>query len=204
MTEVGTGGSVGTSNCATGPSTETAGETQYCTGQTGAIFTISSSGQISPVLSKLPSVIEENIQEVTGPSAIAYGHGQEALTIDDFLVNKDGTNHLLPKPFASAFGTLRLLSARRPGSSTSPLSGPLTRSRRLVSARSPARRHTILTARPGFLLPGWRPGGSPRCGEAAGTASSVSRRLASVAPAQGPGRRPGSRAAEQQSNDAQA
>ena len=122
MTEVGTGGSVGTSNCATGPSTETAGETQYCTGQTGAIFTISSSGQISPVLSKLPSVIEENIQEVTGPSAIAYGHGQEALTIDDFLVNKDGTNHLLPKPFASAFGTLRLLSARRPGSSTSPLS----------------------------------------------------------------------------------
>ena len=111
MTEVGTGGSVGTSNCATGPSTETAGETQYCTGQTGAIFTISSSGQISPVLSKLPSVIEENIQEVTGPSAIAYGHGQETLTIDDFLVNKDGTNHLLPKPFASAFGTLRLLSA---------------------------------------------------------------------------------------------
>ena len=47
---------------------------------------------------------------MTGPSAIAYGHRQEAVTIDDFLVNKDGSNNLLPKPFASAFGTLRLLS----------------------------------------------------------------------------------------------
>lgn len=110
VTEAGTGGPIGTSNCATGPSTETAGTTQYCTGQTGAIFTISSRGQISSVLSKLPSVIEENIQEVTGPSAIAYEHGQEAVTIDDFLVNKDGSNNLLPKPFASAFGTLRLIS----------------------------------------------------------------------------------------------
>jgi hypothetical protein len=110
VTEAGTGGPAGTSNCATGPSTETAGTTQYCTGRTGAIFTLSSGGRIGPVLSKLPSVIEENIQEVTGPSAIAYGHGQEAVTIDDFLVNKDGSNNLLPKPFASAFGTLRLLS----------------------------------------------------------------------------------------------
>jgi hypothetical protein len=110
VTEAGTGGPIGESNCATGPSTEGAGTTQYCTGPTGAIFTISSRGQIIPVLSNLPSVIEENIQEVTGPSAIAYGPGQEAVTIDDFLVNKDGSNNLLPKPFASAFGTLRLIS----------------------------------------------------------------------------------------------
>jgi hypothetical protein len=110
VTEAGTGGPVGTSNCATGPSTETAGTTQYCTGATGDIFRISSHGRVIPVLSKLHSVIEENIQEVTGPSAIAYGHGQEAVTIDDFLVNKDGSNNLLPQPFASAFGTLRLLS----------------------------------------------------------------------------------------------
>jgi streptogramin lyase len=110
VTEAGTGGPAGTSNCATGPSTEGAGTSQYCTGPTGAIFTISSRGQIIPVLSKLPSVIEEAIQEVTGPSAIAYGHGQEAVTIDDFLVNKDGSNNLLPKPFAAAFGTLRLIS----------------------------------------------------------------------------------------------
>jgi streptogramin lyase len=74
------------------------------------VFTISFRGRITPVLSKLPSVIEENIQEVTGVSGIAYAHGQEAVTIDDFLVTKDGGNNLLPKPFASAFGTLWLLS----------------------------------------------------------------------------------------------
>jgi hypothetical protein len=110
VTEAGTGGPAGPSNCATGPSTEGAGTTQYCTGQTGEIFAISSRGRTIPVLTKLPSVIEENIQEVTGPSATAYGHGQEAVTIDDFLVTKDGGNNLLPKPFASAFGTLWLLS----------------------------------------------------------------------------------------------
>jgi streptogramin lyase len=110
VTEAGTGGPVGASNCATGPATEGSGTSPYCTGPTGDIFTISARGQAIPVLSKLPSVIEETIQEVTGPSAIAYGHGQEAVTIDDFLVNKDGSNNLLPKPFASAFGTLRLIS----------------------------------------------------------------------------------------------
>jgi hypothetical protein len=110
VTEAGTGGPAGTSNCVTGPATEGAGTSQYCTGPTGDIFTISSRGQIIPVLGNLPSVIEEAIQEVTGPSAIAYGHGQEAVTIDDFLVTKDGSNSLLPKPFASAFGTLKLIS----------------------------------------------------------------------------------------------
>ena len=113
VTEAGTGGPVGTSNCATGPATEGAGTSQYCTGPTGDIFTISSPGQTAPVLSKLPSVIEVALKEVTGPSAIAYGHGQEAVTIDDFLVNPDGSNNLLPKPFASAFGTLRLISGEK-------------------------------------------------------------------------------------------
>ena len=110
VTEAGLGGPVGTANCATGPSTEGPGTSQYCTGTTGDIFTISHGGRAIPVLSNLPSVNEEALQEVTGPSAIAYGHGQEAVTIDDFLVNKDGSNQLLPKPFASAFGTLRLIS----------------------------------------------------------------------------------------------
>jgi hypothetical protein len=110
VTEAGTGGPAGASNCATGPATEGAGTSQYCTGPTGDIFTISARGQAIPVLSSLPSVIEETIEEVTGPSAIAYGHGQEAVTIDDFLVTKDGSNSLLPKPFAAAFGTLRLIS----------------------------------------------------------------------------------------------
>jgi hypothetical protein len=110
VTEAGTGGPAGPSNCATGPATEGAGTSQYCTGPTGDIVTISSPGRTVPVLSTLPSVIEEAIQEVTGPSAIAYGHGREAVTIDDFLVNPDGSNNLLPKPFAAAFGTLRLIS----------------------------------------------------------------------------------------------
>src|ERR1700740_1175274 len=113
VTEAGTGGPRGTSNCATGPATEGAGTSQYCTGPTGDIFTISSRGQTIPVLSNLPSVIEVALQEVTGPSAIAYGHGQEAVTIDDFLVNPDGSNNLLPKPFASPFGTLRLISGEK-------------------------------------------------------------------------------------------
>jgi hypothetical protein len=113
VTEAGTGGPAGTSNCATGPATEGAGTSQYCTGPTGNIFTISSPGQTAPVLSMLPSVIEVALKEVTGPSAIAYGHGQEAVTIDDFLVNPDGSNNLLPKPFASAFGTLRLISGEK-------------------------------------------------------------------------------------------
>jgi hypothetical protein len=113
VTEAGTGGPAGASNCAVGPSTEGPGTSQYCTGPTGDVFTISPGGQDVPVLDKLPSVIEEAIPEVTGPSAIAYGHGQEAVTIDDFLVNPDGSNSLLPKPFAAAFGTLRLISREK-------------------------------------------------------------------------------------------
>jgi hypothetical protein len=113
VTEAGTGGPAGSSNCATGPATEGAGTSQFCTGATGDIFAISPRGRTIPVLSGLPSVIEEAIPEVTGPSAIAHGRGQEAVTIDDFLVNKDGSNSLLPQPFASAFGTLRLISGRQ-------------------------------------------------------------------------------------------
>jgi hypothetical protein len=113
VTEAGTGGPAGASNCATGPATEGAGTSQYCTGATGDVFAISARGRTIPLLSGLPSVIEEAIPEVTGPSAIAFGHGRAAVTIDDFLVNEDGSNSLLPKPFASAFGTLRLISGRR-------------------------------------------------------------------------------------------
>jgi streptogramin lyase len=110
VTESGAVSPVGASNCATGAATEGPGTSQFCTSPTGAIFKISPHGQATPLLTELPSVTEEAIEEVTGPSAIAYGHGQEAVTIDDFLVNKDGGNGLLPRPFASAFGTLRLIS----------------------------------------------------------------------------------------------
>jgi hypothetical protein len=113
VSEAGAGAPTGSSNCATGPATEGAETSQYCTDSTGDIFTISSRGRTIPLLSKLPSVTEESIQEVTGPSSIAFSHGEEAVTLDDFLVNPDGSNRLLPKPFASAFGTLRLISGRK-------------------------------------------------------------------------------------------
>jgi hypothetical protein len=113
VTEAGTGGPAGSSNCATGPATEGAGTSQYCTGATGDVFAISPRDRTVALLTSLPSVIEEAIPEVTGPSAIAYGHGQAAVTIDDFLVNADGSNGLLPNPFARAFGTLRLISGRQ-------------------------------------------------------------------------------------------
>jgi hypothetical protein len=110
VTESGAVSPVGAANCATGPATEGAGTSQFCTSSTGTIVGISARGQAAPVLTGLPSVTEEAIQEVTGPSAIAYSHGREAVTIDDFLVTKDGGNNLLPQPLASAFGTLELIS----------------------------------------------------------------------------------------------
>jgi hypothetical protein len=110
VTESGAVSPVGAANCATGPATEGAGTSQFCTSSTGAIVKVSRHGQAAPVLTGLPSVTEEAIGEVTGPSAIAYSRGQEAVTIDDFLVTKDGGNGLLPQPFASAFGTLELIS----------------------------------------------------------------------------------------------
>ena len=91
VTEAGTGGPEGASNCATGPATEGPGTSQYCTGATGGVFMLSPRGRTIPVLSGLPSVIEEAIPEVTGPSAIAFAPGREAVTIDDFLVNPDGS-----------------------------------------------------------------------------------------------------------------
>ena len=113
VTEAGSVAPVGKSNCATGPSTEGAGTTKYCSSSTGIIVTVSSSGRVTPVLRGLPSVTEEADKEVTGPSAIAWGHGQKAVTIDDFLTKKNGTNGLEPKPFASVFGDLKLVSGKK-------------------------------------------------------------------------------------------
>jgi glucose/arabinose dehydrogenase len=110
VTEAGAVSPVGASNCATGPATEGTGTSQFCTSSTGLVLRVSHGGRASSVLTELPSVTEEAIAEVTGPSAIAYGHGEEAVTIDDFLVNEHGGNSLLPRPFASAFGTLRLIA----------------------------------------------------------------------------------------------
>src|ERR1700740_2204009 len=68
VTEAGTGGPGGASNWPVGRAAEGPGTSQYCTGPTGDVFTISPGGQDVPVLDKLPSVIEEAIPEVTGPS----------------------------------------------------------------------------------------------------------------------------------------
>jgi hypothetical protein len=113
VTEAGSVAPVGKSNCATGPSTEGAGTSLFCSSTTGIIVSISSRGKVTPVLRGLPSVTEEADKEVTGPSAIAWGHGQEAVTIDDFLTKKNGTNGLEPKPFASIFGDLKLVSRKK-------------------------------------------------------------------------------------------
>ena len=110
VTEAGTVSPVGAANCVTGPATEGPGTSQFCTSPTGTVVTIAPHGQSGPALTGLPSVTEEAIKEVTGPSAIAYSRGREAVTIDDFLVTKDGGTSLLPQPFASAFGTLRVIS----------------------------------------------------------------------------------------------
>lgn len=113
VTEAGSVAPVGKSNCATGPSTEGAGTSLFCSSRTGIIVSISSRGKVTPLLRGLPSVTEEADKEVTGPSAIAWGHGQEAVTIDDFLTKKNGTNGLEPKPFASIFGDLKLVSRKK-------------------------------------------------------------------------------------------
>lgn len=113
VTEAGSVAPVRSSNCATGPSTEGAGTSQFCSSSTGIVVRVSPGGRVTPVLRGLPSVTEEADKEVTGPSAIAWGHGQEAVTIDDFLTKKNGTNGLEPKPFASVFGDLELVSRKK-------------------------------------------------------------------------------------------
>ena len=127
VTEAGTGGPVGPANCAPArpPRARNIAVPHRDDGSHRHDL-VPRPDHPGPV--NLPSVNEESIQEVTGPSAIAYGHGQEAVTIDDFLVNKDGSHGLLPKPFASVFGTLLLKSAGGPGWSTSPPSRPPIRS----------------------------------------------------------------------------
>jgi hypothetical protein len=111
VTEAGVGGPVGKSNCATGPSTEGAGTTQFCSGMTGEIVWIPSSGKVVPVLTKLASVVEVADGETTGPSAISFAYGEEAVAEDDFLTHKDGTNGLAPQP--NVFGDLVLMSGRK-------------------------------------------------------------------------------------------
>ncbi len=107
VAEAGSGGAVGASNCATGPSVTGTTTTQYCEGATGAIALITAHGT-KVVDPGLPSVVEEDSGEVAGPSAVALGSfGRMAVTTQDELVNSDGTNGLTGAA-AREFGTLRI------------------------------------------------------------------------------------------------
>jgi hypothetical protein len=109
VAEAGAGGPAGTSNCVTGPATGGTGTTQYCVGQTGAVALIRSGRVVFSV--RLPSVIQESTKEVAGPSAVAFGDGRAAVTMQDVLVNSQGGN-ALPKPAGNLFGQLLIRSGR--------------------------------------------------------------------------------------------
>ena len=104
VTESGAGGT-GAANCVTGPATGGTNLVQYCVGVTGAVSLIKRSGVVKSV--PLPSVIEEDTQEVAGPAAVAFNGDSQAVVSQEVLENPDGSN-ALPKPLGTAFGTLLL------------------------------------------------------------------------------------------------
>jgi hypothetical protein len=108
--ESGTGGPVGTANCATGPATGSSSLTQYCEGPTGSVALITPLGTYD-VVRGLPSVVEEDNGEVAGPSAVALTWGGLAISFQDELVHADGSNGLTG-PAATEFGTLQLPGGR--------------------------------------------------------------------------------------------
>jgi hypothetical protein len=103
VTESGAGGSTGTPNCVSGPATGGTNLVQYCEGVTGAVSLIKGRSVVKSV--PLPSVIEEDTQEVAGPAAVAFNGASEAVAFQDVLENSDGGNSL-PNPLGRAFGTL--------------------------------------------------------------------------------------------------
>lgn len=105
LTQSGAGGAgrTGAANCATGPATGGTNLVEYCVGVTGAVSLIKGHSVVKSV--PLPSVIEEDTQEVAGPAAAAFNGASEAVVFQDVLGNPDGSN-ALPKPLGTAFGTL--------------------------------------------------------------------------------------------------
>ena len=110
VAESGTGGPVGPANCVTGQSVGGAGLTKYCEGHTGAIAFITATHR-KVILGGLPSVVEEDSGEVSGPSAVAFGPNGAAVSYQDLLLNSDGSNGLTGAA-RSVFGTIRLSSGR--------------------------------------------------------------------------------------------
>jgi hypothetical protein len=104
VTESGAGGT-SKANCVTGPATGGTNLVRYCAGLTGAVSLIR--GHSVPLAVPLPSVIEEDTQEVAGPAAVAFNGDSQAVVFQDVLETKDGGN-TLPKPFGTFFGSLLL------------------------------------------------------------------------------------------------
>jgi hypothetical protein len=104
-------GAGGTSqaNCVMGPATGGTNLVQYCAGLTGAISLFKGSRVARSVA--LPSVIEEDTQEVTGAGAVAFNGDSQAIAFQDVLENPDGSN-ALPKPLGTPFGQLVLRQGR--------------------------------------------------------------------------------------------
>jgi len=98
-------GGTGAANCVQGPATGGTKLVQYCVGLTGAVSLIKGSSVAKS--GPLPSVIEEDTQEVAGPAAVAFNGNSQAVVFQDVLENPDGSN-ALPKPLGTAFGTLLL------------------------------------------------------------------------------------------------
>ena len=98
-------GGTGAANCVQGPATGGTNLVQYCVGLTGAVSLIKGSSVAKS--GPLPSVIEEDTQEVAGPAAVAFNGSSQAVVFQDVLENPNGGN-ALPKPLGTAFGTLLL------------------------------------------------------------------------------------------------
>lgn len=107
VTESGTGGT----KCVTGPATTGPGSTKYCEGPTAAIALIS--GKHTHVVDgKLPSVLEVDTADASGPSGLTVSKdGRISVLFQDQLVNKDGSNSLAP-PLSNVFGTFKISKSR--------------------------------------------------------------------------------------------
>jgi hypothetical protein len=87
VTESGAGGPgrTGAANCVMGPATGGTNLVQYCVGVTGAVALIKGHSIVKSV--PLPSVIEEDTQEVAGPAAVAFNGASQAVVFQDVLEN---------------------------------------------------------------------------------------------------------------------
>jgi hypothetical protein len=107
VAESGLGGKKGGASCVSGPATGGPGTTTYCEGATAAVALITPKGT-KVVAGKLPSVIEEDSGEATGPAAVALTKsGKLAVVFQDTLVNKNGGT-AVKGAAKSVFGTFKI------------------------------------------------------------------------------------------------